>query len=231
MTDKRFTIIEHLAELRKLLIVCLVSIFVCAVVCYAVHAKLLEFLIKPVGKLVFIAPQEAFITYIKISFLAGVFLAIPVITWQIWRFVSVALTPHEKKHLLYYIPFFFFLFFGGSAFAYFLILPIGMTFLLGFATETLQPMISVGKYVSFAGMILLAFGVVFEMPLVIMFLTKINLVTPDFLKRKRKTSIIIIFVVAALLTPPDMITQCLMAGPLIVLYEVSILLSRLVYKP
>lgn len=230
MTDKQFTIVEHLAELRKSLIICFASIFAGAVICYAVHEKLLGFLMKPAGKLVFIAPHEAFIAYIKISLLAGVFLSLPVIIWQVWKFVSIALTSSEKKYIFYYMPFFFFLFFGGSAFAYFLILPLGMRFLLGFATETLQPMISVSKYISFAGMILLTFGVVFELPLVMMFLTKIHIVTPQFLKAKRKVSLIVIFIVAALLTPPDMITQCLMAGPLIVLYEVSILLSKLVYK-
>lgn len=187
-------------------------------------------LIKPAGKLVFIAPQEAFVTYIKVSLIAGIFLAFPVLIWQVWRFVSAGLTGTEKKYFLYYAPFSFMLFFIGSAFAYFVILPIGMRFLLGFATDSLQPMISVSKYVSFAGMLLLAFGVVFELPLVVLFLTKIRLVTPEFLKRKRKQSILIIFIVAAILTPPDMVTQCLMAGPLILLYEISILFSRLGYR-
>lgn len=230
MSDKQLTVVEHLTELRRALIISGASLLVCAGVSYIYIEKIFSFLVYPVGKLVFISPQEAFITYLKVSIISGIFLALPVILYQIWRFVSSGLTSQEKRYIIFFGPFSLVLFIGGSAFAYYLILPLGLKFLLGFASDTLQPMISVSKYISFAGMLILAFGVVFELPVVIMFLTKIHIVSPKLLKAKRKYSILIIFIIAALLTPPDIVTQCLMAGPLIVLYEISILLSKLVYK-
>lgn len=230
MHDNQLTLVEHLAEFRRRLIICFVSIFLCSLLCYTVIKRILDLLVKPVGKLVFIAPQEAFVTYLELSLIAGIFLALPMILYQVWCFISVGLRQNEKKYILLYGPFSLILFFGGASFAYFIILPLGIKFLLGFATDTLQPMISISRYVSFAGMLLLAFGVVFELPVVIMFLTKIKLVSPKLLREKRKYALLLIFIVAAILTPPDVVTQLLMAGPLIILYEISILLSKLVYS-
>ena len=195
MADKQLALVEHLAELRRRLIICFISIFLGTFLCYLKIKKILDLLVRPIGKLVFIAPQEAFVAYLKLSLIGGVFLALPVILYQIWRFVSLGLKQNEKKYLLLYGPFSFLFFLGGASFAYFLILPLGIKFLLGFATNTLQPMISISKYVSFAGMLLLAFGVVFELPLVTMFLTKIKLVSPKFLREKRKYAIVLIFVI------------------------------------
>lgn len=228
MDDKQLTLVEHLSELRRRLVICFLSIFAGSLLCYLVIKRILDFLVKPVGKLVFIAPQEAFIAYLKLSLIAGIFLALPVILYQIWCFVSTGLKQNEKKYLLFYGPFSFVLFLAGASFAYFLILPLGLRFLLGFATSALQPMISISRYVSFVGMLLLVFGVVFELPLVIMFLTKINLVSPKLLREKRKYAILLIFIIAAVLTPPDIVTQILMAGPLILLYEISIFFSKFV---
>lgn len=228
MADKELTLVDHMTELRRRLIICIISVIVGASLSYFEIKTILALLIKPVGKLVFITPQEAFVTYIKLAIFSGIFLAMPVILYQIWRFVAVGLKRSEKKYLLLYGPFSFILFLIGAAFAYFVILPLGIKFLLGFATDTLKPMISLKAYVSFAGMLLLVFGVVFELPLVIIFLTKIRLVTTSLLREKRKVVIVLIFILAAILTPPDIITQILMAGPLILLYEISILLSTLV---
>jgi sec-independent protein translocase protein TatC len=228
MADREYTLIEHLTELRKRLIVCLATVFICSVICYLVVKKILFFLMAPVGELVFIAPHEAFVAYLKLSLIAGVFVASPIILYQVWRFVSSGLKQDEKKYLIFYVPLSFIFFLGGGLFAYFLILPLGLKFLLGLGTDILKPMISLKYYISFAGMLLLAFGIVFELPLVIMFLTKIGLVTPKVLRKKRKYIVFLIFIIAALLTPPDVITQLLMAGPLILLYEISILLSKFV---
>lgn len=227
MADDQLTLVEHLTEFRRRLIICIVSIFAGVILSYLVINRILDLLIKPVGNLVFIAPQEAFITYIKLAVFSGIFLALPVILYQIWRFVASGLKKDERKYILIYGPFSFIFFLTGVAFAYFLILPLGIKFLLGFATDTLSPMISLASYVTFAGTMLLAFGVVFELPLVIMFLTKINIVSTKFLREKRKIVIILIFVLSAVLTPPDIVTQLLMAGPLFMLYEIGILLSRM----
>lgn len=228
--EKQLTFIEHLSELRQRLIKSVISVIIGASLSYFVIKKLLELFIKPVGNLVFIAPQEAFIAYIKLSIIAGIFIALPFILYQIWSFAATGLNKKEKKYIILYAPFSFLFFIAGSSFAYFLILPLGIKFLLGFATENLQPMISLKNYISFAGMLLLAFGVVFEMPLIIMFLTNIGIVDTRILREKRKVVIVSIFVVSAILTPPDVITQILMAGPLILLYEISILLAKITSK-
>ncbi|MFH1378918.1 MAG: twin-arginine translocase subunit TatC [bacterium] len=227
MSDTQLTVVEHLTELRKRIIICLVSITAGAGLSYFFIQQIFDFIIKPVGKLVFISPQEAFVSYVKIAFISGIFLSLPIVLFQLWQFVSAALTVREKKYVFYFAPFSLMLFLGGAVFGYMVILPLGLRFLLGFAAETLTPMITMSKYVSFAGLLVLAFGVVFELPLVIMFLTKIRIITPQLLIKHRKYSILIIFIIAALLTPPDVVTQCLMAGPLMVLYEISILLSKL----
>ncbi|MBU2591367.1 MAG: twin-arginine translocase subunit TatC [Nitrospinae bacterium] len=228
MDDKEITVVEHLEELRRRLIICVVSVILGAGLCYLVVKRIADLLARPVGNLVFLSPTEAFVTYLKLSLISGVFLASPIVLYQLWRFVSVALKGDEKKSLLIFAPFSFILFVGGVVFAYFFILPLGMDFMLGFATDTLRPMISFSSYVSFAGMFLLAFGVVFQLPLVMMFLTKIGIISPKFLRKKRRYAILIIFIVSAILTPPDVITQALMAGPLVVLYEISIILSNFV---
>jgi sec-independent protein translocase protein TatC len=187
-------------------------------------------LIKPAGKLVFIAPQEAFIANIKIALFGGLFLASPFVTYQIWRFVSAGLKRNEMKYTLIFGPLSFLFFLLGIAFGYFIIVPIGIKFLLGFATELVTPMLTISKYISFVGMLTLAFGVVFQLPVVSLFLTKLGIITPYFLSSKRRYAVVFIFLLAAVLTPPDIITQCLMAVPLLVLYEIGIIFSKIAYK-
>lgn len=230
MADQELTLIEHLDELRNRLIKSVIAIIVCFIVFLNFVDIILPFLIEPVGKLVFIAPQEGFVSRIKIAFFAGLFLSSPILLYQAWCFVSTALKINERKYLLFYGPLSFVFFSLGAVFGYIIIVPIGMKFLLSFATDQIMPMISITKYISFVGTLTLAFGVVFELPLVSLFLTKIGVVTPLFLSQKRKHAIVIIFILAALFTPPDIVTQCLMALPLLGLYEIGILFSKMVYK-
>jgi len=230
MPEQKLTLVEHLEELRSRVIKSAVFIIITSGIIYNFSKKILPSLVKPVGKLVFIAPTEAFVTNIKIAFFGGLLLSSPFIIYQIWRFVSAGLNSNEKRYTLIFAPLSFILFLMGACFGYFVIVPIGMKFLLGFASDFVTPMISVGKYVSFVGTLSFAFGAVFEIPLVLLFLTKIGLVTPEFLSRKRRHAIVIIFIIAAILTPPDVITQCLMAGPLIILYEAGIIFSKLGYR-
>ena len=228
--DKRLTIVEHLEELRVRIIKSIICIFIISCLLYSSASIILHHLVKPVGKLVFIAPAEAFITNIKIAFFGGLFLSSPFVIYQIWKFVSVGLKKIEKKYVLLFGPVSFIFFILGGCFGYFIIMPIGLRFLLGFATDFMTPMISVSRYVSFVGTLSFAFGVVFQLPLVALFLTKIGIVTPMFLSRRRRHAIVLMFVLAATLTPPDVITQCLMAGPLLVLYEIGIIFSKLAYR-
>lgn len=229
-TDKPLVLAGHLDELRSRILKSAVSIIITSCATYAFVDKIYSNLVKPVGKLVFIAPQEAFITRIKIAFLGGLFLSLPIILYQAWRFISVGLKPSERKYTLLFGPLSFLFFVVGAIFGYFVIVPIGIKFLLGFATREVVPMISVERYVSFVGLLTFIFGIIFELPLAILFLTKVGLVTPSFLSKKRRYAVIFIFIAAAIFTPPDVITQCLMAIPLLALYEIGILFSKLAYR-
>ncbi|MFH1772231.1 MAG: twin-arginine translocase subunit TatC [Candidatus Omnitrophota bacterium] len=230
MQDKQQTVVEHLQELRTCIIKSLISIIIGAVVIYQFVPLIFKHLIRPAGKLVFIAPQEAFVTNLKIAFFGGIFVSLPFIFFQIWRFVSRGLQPNEKKYALFFGPVSLLFFVIGAGFGYFLIVPVGVKFLLGYATEFVVPMLTVSRYVSFVCTLTLAFGFVFQLPLVSMFLTKIGVVTPTLLSNKRKYAVVAVFVLAAVITPPDVVTQALMAVPLIILYEIGILFSRFVYK-
>lgn len=231
MNEEKLTLVEHLEELRSRILKSVIVIIVTSCVIYSFVDKIYESLVKPVGRLVFIAPEEAFITNIKIAFWGGLFLSSPFTLYQIWRFISQGLKPNERKAALIFGPLSFIFFILGLFFGYFVIVPIGIKFLLGFATDFVTPMITINSYISFVGTLTLAFGVVFQLPLIILFLTKIGIVTPMFLSNKRRHAIVFIFILAAALTPPDVITQFLMAVPLLVLYEIGIFFSKLVYKP
>lgn len=230
MEDKRATIGEHLNELRNHIGKSLIFLLVCSVIIYSSIDKILFFLSKPVGKLVFIAPQEAFTTNIKIAFFVGLLFSSPFILYQIWKFVSLGLLPKERKYIRIFGPISFLLFVIGFTFGYLIIVPIGMKFLLGFASEVLAPMLTISKYISFVFNLSFAFSLVFQLPIVIIFLTKIGIVTPAVLKERRKEAIVLVFIAAAIMTPPDVVTQVLMAVPLILLYELGIIFSRIAYK-
>lgn len=229
MVDKSLTLVEHLSELRKRLIVCLITIFLCGIFCFFYTDKILSILSDPVGKLVFLKPAEAFFAKIKLSFYGGIFIAMPVIIYQAWKFVNPGLIEIERRTFYWIVPFSCLLFFSGILFAFFAVLPVGMKFLLGYGTENVIPMLSVSSYISFVGIFLLAFGIIFQLPVVVLFLTKLGIVTPKWLSVNRKYAVLVIFILAGILTPgPDIFSQFLMAIPTLLLYEISILLSKLV---
>lgn len=230
MNEQKLTLTEHLTELRGRLIKSVIFIIVCSFVVYGYIDKLMVYLLEPVGGLVFIAPQEAFISYIKLAFFGGLLLSSPFVIFQIWKFTSSGLKADERNYTLIFGPLSFVFFIIGAAFGYIIIVPIGMKFLLTFGTELVRPMITISKYISFVGMLSLAFAVVFQLPLLSLFLTKIGVVTPLFLASKRKQAIVCMFVAAAMLTPPDIVTQSLMAVPLLLLYEIGIIFSKMVYR-
>jgi len=229
--DKRLSFLEHVEELRKRILHSLFFIALMSFGAYFLADKILPFLVRPVGRLVFISPQEAFLAHIKVSIFCGVMISVPFLLYQVWAFVYHALDKNEVKVIVTLGPLSLFFFIFGVIFGYFVIVPIGIKFLLGFATNYLTPMISVNNYISFVSMLTLVFGVIFELPIIVVFLTRLGIVTPFLLSTKRRYAILFIFIVAALITPPDIVTQCLMAIPLIVLYEIGIIFSRCVYKP
>lgn len=220
----------HVEELRNRLIKSIAAICLASCLFYIIIDEVFEILVKPVGHLVFTAPGEAFIARIMLTLFGGFFLALPVVLYQVWQFVATGLKGYEARYIKFFAPCSFFLFIAGGSFAYFITIPISIRFLLSFSSEFIVPMITVKSYISFVGTMILAFGVVFELPLVLMFLTKIGIATPAFLMQKRKYAVVIILIVSAFITPPDFITQLIMAVPLVILYEAGIIASKWTYR-
>ncbi|NOX32751.1 MAG: twin-arginine translocase subunit TatC [Deltaproteobacteria bacterium] len=230
---------EHLGELRDRLVRSFIAVAVGFVVAYFFKEKLFEILIAPLvsamgeshnARMIFTGLPEAFFTYLKVAFLAGIILATPVLFYEFWMFVSPGLYRTEKKYFLPIVFLSVFFFVIGASFGYFIVFPYGFKFFLGFATETIYAMPSMKEYLSFSSKMLLAFGLVFELPLVLTFMARMGLVTVSFLKKNRKYAILIFFVAAAIITPPDVITQIMMALPLMILYEISIIGAKIFGK-
>jgi sec-independent protein translocase protein TatC len=225
---------EHLEELRRRLIVVAVAVAVATLGSYYFSEDLFRILMAPLlsampadGGLIFTGLTETFFTYLKISLLAGFFIASPVVIFQIWRFSAPGLYAREKRYVFPFVFFATIFFVGGALFGYFIVFPFGFKFFMGFATDFIRPMPSVKEYFSFAVRMLFAFGVVFELPVVTAFLAMFGLVKAQTLVSKRKYAVLGAFVVAAVLTPPDIASQLMMAGPIIILYEMSILVARI----
>jgi sec-independent protein translocase protein TatC len=208
------------------------------VLCYAFADSIFNVLASPLikvmpagGSLIFTSVAEAFFTYMKVAFIAGLILTSPFVLYQVWAFVAPGLYQKEKK---YVVPFVLggSLFFAlGVLFGYFIAIPIGFKFLLSYATDFIKPMPSMKEYLSFSIKFLLAFGLVFEFPVVLVLLARIGVIDAKMLARRRKYAILLIFIFAAAVTPsPDLVSQVLMALPLIGLYELSILLSKIFGK-
>ncbi len=229
-SPKRLSFWDHLEELRIRLIRSLIAWVVMGFVVYPWTNKLLEWFIRPVGRLVFTSPAEGFIAYFTVLMVTAFLLAFPFILFELWSFVSCALSVEEKKYVLWYAPVSAVLFLVGVAFSYIVIIPISISFFLSFQSPSMVPMITVGKYIQYLAGFCLSFGVVFEMPLVFVFLTKVGMITPSYLIQKRRHAIVAIFIVSAILTPPDYVSQILMALPLIGLYELGILFSKWAFK-
>jgi sec-independent protein translocase protein TatC len=227
----------HLDELRKRLITIFITIGIGFVGSYAFKEKLFDILVHPLvtvmkagDTLIFTGLPEAFFTYLKVAFLSGIMIAAPVIIYQFWIFVAPGLYEKERRILIPIVFLSSLFFIGGSLFGYFIVFPWGFKFFLGFATETIRPLPSMKEYLGFSAKLLLAFGLVFELPLVLTFLARLGLVSVDFLKKNRKYALLLFFVGAAILTPPDVVTQIMMALPLMVLYEISIIGARIFGK-
>ncbi|NCO67883.1 MAG: twin-arginine translocase subunit TatC [Nitrospirae bacterium CG_4_10_14_0_8_um_filter_41_23] len=252
MEEHKMPLTEHLGDLRKRIIVSFAALFITFLISFNYSEDIFRFIMFPLKynldfslknmyihfvpqdklqntKLVFLAPAEAFWMNIKVAFVAGLILALPVIFYQLWKFISPGLLHKEKRYVVPFILLATSLFLIGAAFCFFIVLPFAMGFLLTYKVgDFLSPMLSVGNYVDFCLKFILAFGAVFELPIAIIFFTRMGIVTPKTLAKNRKYAILLAFVVAAILTPtPDAFNQTLMAVPIIVLYEVGIILSRI----
>jgi sec-independent protein translocase protein TatC len=230
--DDRMPFMEHLGELRTRIVRSLVGVLVGLVITFPLSQYIVDWLARPIkatgNTLVFLAVTEAFWVQMKVALIAGLFLAAPIILWQVWAFVSPGLHSHEKKYAVPFVVIGSLLFIGGGAFALKIIIPYAVTFLLGYSRPGLQPMISIGSYIDFLLKFTVAFGAVFELPLAITLAARMGLVTPQTLARNRKYAMLGSFIAAAILTPtPDAFNQALMAGPLIILYEIGIISARI----
>lgn len=222
---------DHLQELRRRIIICLVAVAVTTTASYFFAENLVTVIAAPAGKLYFMNPAEVFFSYLKVSFFAGFLVALPVVLYQAWAFVVPALTRSEQTLSLILVPSSVVLFFIGILFSYFFVLPAAVQFFLGFATESLQPMFSLGQYLSFVIYFLLPFGFIFEVPLFILVLAKLGVIDSSFLIRKRKIVLVLAFVIGAVVSPtPDVFAQTMIAIPLILLYQISILLVKYVLR-
>ena len=232
--EEKLPLTSHLEELRTRLIRSLIAIAVTFAIAYNFKEKLFEILTRPLiqalpknSYMIYTGLPEAFFNYLKIAFFAAIILASPYILFQIWKFVSPGLYKSEKKHVAPFVISSTLLFVGGVLFGYFIVLPPAFKFFVEYSTDFLKPMLSLKEYLSLSTKLLLAFGVVFEIPVFIYFLSRIGIVNAKMLAAKRKYAILIIFIVAAIITPtPDAFTQCLMAVPMMILYEIGIFVSR-----
>ncbi len=227
----------HLEELRIRLAKAVIAAIIGFLCCYGFSEQLFQLLMQPLvtvlpkgNTLIFTGLPEGFFTYLKVAFLAGIFVVSPYIFYQLWQFISPGLYAEEKKYMLplAFLSAVFFL--GGALFGYLVVFPFGFQFFIGFASDVIQPMPSLREYFSFSTKLLFAFGLIFELPLVIFFLARMGLVSSLKLKNFRKYFVFTAFVVAAILTPPDVVSQVLMALPLIVLYEIGIIVAKIFGK-
>lgn len=225
----------HLAELRKRLSISLVVVLVMFLVCFAFWQPILAWMIAPLkailpegSNVIFTGVQEPFFTAMKVAFFAGFILALPVIFWQFWLFVAPGLYENEKKLVIPFVSAATLMFLLGASFCYYVVVPLAFEFLVAFGSALFTALPSIGEYVGFFTKFLVGFGLSFEMPVVIFFFAKLGLVDDQGLKDFFRYAIVIIFVVAGILTPPDILSQFLMAGPLILLYGISILVAKTV---
>jgi len=238
--------VSHLTELRKRLIHSFIFLFIFFIVCYFFAEHIYGFLVEPYAnavkngeierRLIFTALQETFLTYLKVSFFAAFFVTFPFILLQIWKFIAPGLYSHEKIAIIPYLILTPILFFLGGTLVYYLIMPLAIKFFLSFESSGLttglpiQLEAKVNEYLSLIMKLIFAFGISFQLPVVLSLLARVGIVDSKFLKKRRKYVIVIIFAAAAILTPPDPITQIGLAIPLLILYELSIFSVSIIEK-
>ena len=242
--DKENGFISHLSELRKRLIYSFIFLFIFFIFCYFFAEYIYGFLVEPYAKavrddgsqrrLIFTALQETFLTYLKVSFFAAFFVTCPFILTQIWKFVAPGLYKHEKIAIIPYLILTPILFFLGGMLVYYLIMPLAIKFFLSFESSGLNTSLpiqleaKVNEYLSLIMKLIFAFGLSFQLPIVLSLLARIGIVDSNFLKKRRKYVVVMIFAAAAILTPPDPITQIGLAIPLLILYELSIFFVKII---
>ena len=234
MSDsEKQTILSHLKELRKRVIRSVIAILITTVIAFYFAPQIFEILKAPAGDidLIFIEMTEMIGTYMKVSLAGGIMLAMPYLIYHAIMFVSPALTRKEKRYVYFILPWIVLMFAAGVAFAYFILVPPATKFLLSWGADIASPQIKIGNYIALVTRLLIAIGLIFEMPVLTTLLARLGILTSKWLASKRKMAVIFAFVIAAIITPTfDPVNQTLVAAPLIVLYEMSIWLAKLVQR-
>ena len=227
----------HIADLRKRLTISTITVVIMFFACFTFYEPIFEWMMAPVKhalpagtSMIAVEIQETFFTAMKVAFFGGFIISLPVIFWQLWLFLAPGLYDHEKKLVVPFVFFATLMFLLGASFAYYIVVPVGFDFLIAFGNSVVSVLPSIGKYVGFFTKLLIGFGIAFELPVITFFLAKIGLVNDQMLKDFFRYAVVLIFIVAAVLTPPDVISQVLMAAPLLILYGVSIYIAK-VFNP
>jgi sec-independent protein translocase protein TatC len=237
MRDEKKPFIAHLKELRDRLMVCIVGLGVAFIVTYAFKERIFHFLMRPFievmppkSAFIFTSLTEAFITYFKVALVAALFLAAPLILYEIWKFIAPGLYEKERKYIAPFIIFGSICFIGGALFCYYVTMPVVYHFFVSYAGTMIVPMPSLKEYMNLTLKMLLIFGLVFQMPLVAYYLSKAGILDYKTLAKKRRYAIIAIIVLSAIITPPEVSSQLLMALPMYGLYELSVVIARVFGK-
>jgi sec-independent protein translocase protein TatC len=228
--EKEMSFLEHLEELRKVVINSLIVLVLVSSACWFFSGAVMDELVEPIGKAVFISPAEAFTVRLKIAVVLGALASLPLIFFFLWKFVVPGLLHRERTALTPLVLFSTVLFYGGVAFSYFVLVPVMMRILIAFGTSRVEPMISVNSYLSVVMQICLALGLLFQFPLVVGVLTWMGFLSPEWLKRKWRYAVVIIFIIGAVVTPGDGPSQLVVAFPIVGLYFLSILVSMVIRR-
>lgn len=229
--DEAMTLTEHLGELRRRILHSLAALAAGTLVSGFYIDEIVAVLTAPATNLYYMRPAEAFFIYIKIALACGVLLAAPVLFYELWAFLVPALTGRERSALMLFVPSSVLLFWAGIAFAYFFVFPQGLHFFTTFAGGNIAPMLSIESYLDFFLMLVVPFGFIFNLPMVLIVLAQMGVVTSALLKRGRRYMVVASFILAAIITPtPDVVTQTLLAVPMILLYEGSRVFIKLVLR-
>lgn len=226
--SQTLTLIDHLAELRSRLIKAAYGIIAGMILCYNYTEKIFDIIRTPIatylpaGGLVFTGPADKFIAHLKIAFFGGVLLSCPFWIYQLWKFIAPGLYSREKKYTLSFMGAGSILFATGVLFAYFIVFPAAFHFLMGYGGDVDKPMITIDQYLSFFVTTTLMFGLSFELPLIIVILGLLGVVSSRFLREKRRFAVVFMAVIAAIVTPPDMLSMLMMLIPMILLYELGV---------
>lgn len=232
---KKLDVISHLEELRRRILGCLLVLVLATVIAFWQGDRVMTFVKRPIlafaDKLIFISPTEAFVAYLKVALLSGFIISFPVILFHAWAFLSPALSGNVRKRMVLWLALALVLFFAGITFSYFLAIPVALDFLIGFGRGIAIPMITLGKYISFFGALVLVGGVVFEIPVVIGLLTDAGLLKTRMLRKKRHYAVLAIMIFAAVITPTqDILNMLLFAIPMMLLYEAGILIASAIER-